>query len=86
MKIYFELGKTDLPTDAQAQLAPLLAAAREQRHTWVISGYHDASGDAAANAELAKQRAFAVRGSDRRGRRASRNDRARQAGGRARRR
>jgi len=61
VKIYFELGKPDLPTDAQTQLAPLLTAAREQRRAWVISGYHDASGDAAANAELAKQRAFAVR-------------------------
>jgi outer membrane protein OmpA-like peptidoglycan-associated protein len=27
----------------------------------VISGFHDATGDAALNAELAKQRAFAVR-------------------------
>jgi K(+)-stimulated pyrophosphate-energized sodium pump len=27
----------------------------------VISGFHDASGDAAKNAELAKQRAMAVR-------------------------
>lgn len=61
MKIYFELGKADLPADVQARLAPLLSAAREQRRAWVISGYHDASGDAAANAELAKQRAFAVR-------------------------
>jgi len=61
MKIYFELGESGLPTDAQAQLAPLLATAREQRRAWVISGYHEASGDAAVNAELAKQRAFAVR-------------------------
>ena len=61
VKIYFELGKAELRADAQAQLAPLLTAARDQRRTWVISGYHDASGDAAANAELAKQRAFAVR-------------------------
>jgi len=27
----------------------------------VLSGFHDASGDPVANAELAKQRAFAVR-------------------------
>ena len=27
----------------------------------VVSGFHDATGDAALNAELAKQRAFAVR-------------------------
>jgi OmpA family len=61
MKIYFELGKADVPADVRAELAPLLRAAREQRRAWVISGYHDDSGDAAANAELAKQRAFAVR-------------------------
>jgi outer membrane protein OmpA-like peptidoglycan-associated protein len=40
----------------------LLASARQARGArWLVSGYHDASGDAAANAELAKQRAFAVR-------------------------
>ena len=61
MKIYFELGKADLPADVRDKLAPLLSAAREQHRAWVISSYHDASGDAAANAELAKQRAFAVR-------------------------
>ena len=61
MKIYFEFGKADLPTGVRDQLAPLLSAAREQHRIWVISSYHDASGDAAANAELAKQRAFAVR-------------------------
>ena len=61
VKIYFELGKSDLPTDVQVQVAPLLATVREQRRNWVISAYYDASGDAAANAELGKQRAFAVR-------------------------
>lgn len=62
VRLYFELGKADLPADALTQLAPLITAARDDRaSTWVISGYHDASGDAAANAELAKQRALAVR-------------------------
>jgi outer membrane protein OmpA-like peptidoglycan-associated protein len=61
VKLYFELGKADLPADALTQLAPLIESARERGNRWVISGYHDASGDAAANAELAKQRAFAVR-------------------------
>jgi outer membrane protein OmpA-like peptidoglycan-associated protein len=61
-KLYFELGKAELPADALTQLAPLITAARDSSAArWVISGFHDASGDAAANAELAKQRAFAVR-------------------------
>lgn len=61
-KLYFELGKAELPADALTQLAPLITAARDSSGArWVISGFHDASGDAAANAELAKQRAFAVR-------------------------
>ncbi len=62
VKLYFELGKSELPADALTQLAPLITAARDNSTAkWVISGFHDASGDAAANAELAKQRAFAVR-------------------------
>ena len=61
-RLYFELGKAELPADALTQLAPLITAARDNNAArWVISGFHDASGDAAANAELAKQRAFAVR-------------------------
>jgi outer membrane protein OmpA-like peptidoglycan-associated protein len=62
VRLYFELGRSELPEDARTQLAPLLASARQARGArWLVSGYHDASGDAAANAELAKQRAFAVR-------------------------
>lgn len=62
VRLYFELGRAELPADAMTQLAPLVGAAKEAAGAhWVISGYHDASGDAAANAELAKQRAFAVR-------------------------
>ena len=61
-KLYFELGKAELPADALTQLTPLITAARDNNATrWVISGFHDASGDAMANAELAKQRALAVR-------------------------
>lgn len=62
VKLYFELGKSELPADALTQLAPLLNTAKDAATArWTISGYHDASGDAVANAELAKQRAFAVR-------------------------
>jgi outer membrane protein OmpA-like peptidoglycan-associated protein len=60
-RLYFEFGKADLPADALSQLARLIAASKDKDGRWVISGYHDASGDTAANAELAKERAFAVR-------------------------
>ena len=60
-RLYFELGKADPPADAGAALAALVKAAKEGRGRLGISGYHDASGDAVANAELAKQRALAVR-------------------------
>lgn len=62
VRLYFELGKAELPADALSQLTPLLTSAKGAGGArWIVSGYHDASGDAAANAELAKQRAFAVR-------------------------
>jgi outer membrane protein OmpA-like peptidoglycan-associated protein len=60
-RLYFEVGKADLPADADAALASFVKSAKEGRRRIGISGYHDASGDAAANAELAKQRALAVR-------------------------
>jgi outer membrane protein OmpA-like peptidoglycan-associated protein len=60
-RLYFELGKADLPADADATLAALVKSAKDSRRRIGISGYHDASGDAVANAELAKQRALAVR-------------------------
>lgn len=60
-RLYFELGKADLPADALTRLASVVKSAGEGRARVAISGFHDASGDAVANAELAKQRAFAVR-------------------------
>lgn len=61
-KVYFEVGKAELPEDAPMLLRPAIRMARAvEGSTLVISGYHDASGDAAANAELAKRRAMAVR-------------------------
>jgi outer membrane protein OmpA-like peptidoglycan-associated protein len=59
-RLYFDLDKADVPADASAALAPFVAGAKQGRRV-TISGFHDASGDAAANEELAKQRAFAVR-------------------------
>lgn len=60
-RIYFELGKADLPADASTALAPYVTSAKTAHRAIVISGYHDASGDATANEALAKQRALAVR-------------------------
>jgi outer membrane protein OmpA-like peptidoglycan-associated protein len=61
-KVYFEVGKADLPDDAPMLLRPAIRMAKAvEGSRLVVSGYHDASGDAAANAELAKRRAFAVR-------------------------
>lgn len=60
--LYFETGQATLPANAAAELAKVvdaLAAAPDRKV--VLSGFHDATGDAAKNAELAKQRALAAR-------------------------
>lgn len=59
-RLYFELGSSELPVDALTRVAPLVKAAPDGSR-FTVSGFHDASGDAAANAELAKRRALAVR-------------------------
>jgi outer membrane protein OmpA-like peptidoglycan-associated protein len=60
VKFYFASGAAALADGAPAALADVVKAVGEGK-TAVISGYHDASGDPAKNADLAKQRAFAVR-------------------------
>jgi flagellar motor protein MotB len=61
-KLYFELAKAELPADATAALAPVLQAlAANPGKKLVIAGFHDPSGDAAVNHDLAKNRARAVR-------------------------
>ncbi len=61
-RIYFETASDALPADAAAELARIADGARaDPGKVVLISGYHDESGDAAKNAELAKKRAFAVR-------------------------
>jgi len=61
-RVYFELGSDALPASASAMLVEVADAARVQGDKVVlISGYHDASGDPVRNAELAKNRALAVR-------------------------
>lgn len=57
---YFAPGKVDLPPGASEALAEIVKGVAVGK-TVVVSGYHDATGDAAQNEELAKQRALAVR-------------------------
>lgn len=60
VKFYFASGKADLAQGAAEALADVVKGALAGGKL-VISGFHDATGDAALNAELAKKRAFAVR-------------------------
>lgn len=60
VKFYFATGKADLASGALVALAEAIEAAKGGSRL-VISGFHDATGDPAFNAELAKQRALAVR-------------------------
>ncbi|MCZ8285916.1 MAG: OmpA family protein, partial [Bacteroidia bacterium] len=60
VRFYFASGKADLATGAGDALGDVVKAAKAGR-TLVISGFHDATGDAAKNAALAKQRAIAVK-------------------------
>lgn len=60
--LYFESGQAALSPDTVAAVAAVRAAAEAApSRRLVISGFHDATGDPARNAELAKERAKAVR-------------------------
>lgn len=60
--LYFELAKSDLPGEAPTVVARVVEAVKVDARAQVfLSGFHDASGDAARNADLARQRAKAVR-------------------------
>ena len=62
VRVFFELDKADLQPDAPTALAPAVKAlADEPAKKLIIAGFHDPSGDAAHNADLAKRRAIAVR-------------------------
>jgi K(+)-stimulated pyrophosphate-energized sodium pump len=61
VKFYFASGKADLASGAPQALADIVTGVAGGKKA-VISGFHDATGDAAMNAELAKQRAMAVAG------------------------
>ena len=60
--LHFALASAALPDDAPATIAAIKTAADAAAgRTLVISGFHDATGDPAKNAELAKDRAKSVR-------------------------
>lgn len=60
--LYFGVGSAELKADQAQGLVALIEALNQQpRGSAFVSGYHSAAGELAANQELAKQRAFAVR-------------------------
>ncbi len=59
VKFYFAVGKAEVAADGAAALVEAVAAGKAGKQL-AVSGYHDSTGDAATNAELAKQRALAV--------------------------
>lgn len=61
-KLYFEVGKAELPANAAEEVAKVIAKLQEDPSKLVLlSGYHDETGGAAVNAEVAKNRALAVK-------------------------
>ena len=60
VKFYFASGKADLAAGAGAAMDDLVRGAQTGRKV-MISGFHDATGGAAQNTELAKRRALVVR-------------------------
>lgn len=59
VKFYFAVGKTDVAIGGNVALAHVVRGVAYGKRAQ-ISGFHDATGSPAANAELAKQRALAV--------------------------
>lgn len=60
VKFYFATGQADLAPGAKEALAQVIQGVLQGKKA-VVSGFHDASGDLAANEALAKRRAQAVR-------------------------
>ena len=60
VKFYFASGTADLAAGASEALIEVVKGAQAGRKV-AISGFHDATGNASQNAELARQRALAVR-------------------------
>lgn len=62
-KVYFDVGTADLPADAGAVLAPVVAYLQANPSSMaVVAGFNDPTGDPVANEELAKNRAEAIKG------------------------
>jgi hypothetical protein len=60
--LFFDTGATALPADSGTALAPVIAyLGANPTAMAVVSGFNDPTGDRAANEELAKNRAIAVR-------------------------
>ncbi len=60
-RVYFESGSAVVPADVSARMASVLGELHANPDSRArVSGFHDPSGDAAANAELARQRAEAI--------------------------
>jgi outer membrane protein OmpA-like peptidoglycan-associated protein len=61
LKVYFEVGKSDVSKDLSAAAADLKSYIdAHPKATLSVSGYNDPTGDAAANAALSKRRAQEV--------------------------
>ena len=60
--VYFPLGKSALPDGAEPMVLRIAQALQgADKGRLVLSGFHDASGSAEVNVEIAKQRAIALR-------------------------
>lgn len=59
-KFFFATGKNDVAEGAETIVADVIAAGKDGKKL-VVSGFADSTGDAAANEELSKQRAEAVK-------------------------
>ena len=60
VKFFFASGKAEIAPEAAQALVNVLKGTQAGKKA-IVSGFSDASGDQAKNAELAKLRAFAVR-------------------------
>ena len=60
--LYFDVDKFEAPSDTDTKLLPIVEYLKANPSAVaVISGYHDPTGDAAHNEELARKRATAVK-------------------------
>ena len=61
-ELFFEVGQAAMPANTGAALAPIVSyLAANPMAMAAVAGFHDPTGDAAANEELAKNRAIGVR-------------------------